>query len=56
LVLGGYQEQSLLFQYVVRVDHEVKMAEFERWLERPGGSPREAIDRQRIRAILGMAA
>lgn len=38
----------------VRVDHEVKMADFERWLERPGRSPREVIDRQRIRAILGM--
>ena len=39
----------------VRVDHDVKMADFERWLERTGGSPREVIDRQRIRAILGMA-
>jgi len=38
----------------VRVDHDVKMADFERWLERTGGSPREVIDRQRIRAILGM--
>lgn len=38
----------------VRVDHEVKMSDFERWLEKPGGSPREMIDRQRIRAILGM--
>ena len=39
----------------VRVEHEVKMADFERWLERPSRSPRETIDRQRIRAILGMA-
>ena len=39
----------------VRVDHEVKMADFERWLEKSGGSPREVIDRQRIRAIPGMA-
>lgn len=39
----------------VRVDHDVKMADFERWLEKTGGSPREVIDRQRIRAILGMA-
>ena len=38
----------------VRVDHEVKMVDFERWLEKPGGSPREVIDRQRIRGILGM--
>jgi hypothetical protein len=38
----------------VRVDHEVKMGDFERWLEKPGGSPREVVERQRIRAILGM--
>ncbi|MGC2769686.1 MAG: hypothetical protein WB607_29600 [Candidatus Acidiferrum sp.] len=38
----------------VRVDHEVKMADFERWLEKPGKSPREVVERQRIRAILGM--
>lgn len=36
----------------VRVEHEVKMIEFKRWLERPGGSPREVGQRQRIRAIL----
>ena len=35
-----------------RVEHEVKMIEFRRWLERPGGSPREVGQRQRIRAIL----
>ena len=39
----------------VRVEHEVRMADFERWLERPSQSPRETVDRQRIRAILGMA-
>jgi hypothetical protein len=38
----------------VRVDYEVKMADFERWLEKPGKSPREVVERQRIRAILGM--
>jgi hypothetical protein len=38
----------------VRVDHEVKMGDFERWLEKPGGSSREVIERQRIRAILGI--
>jgi hypothetical protein len=32
-----------------RIDHEVKMADFERWLEKTGGSPREVIDRKRIR-------
>jgi hypothetical protein len=38
----------------VRVEHEVKVADFTRWLERPGRSPREVIERQRIRSILGM--
>jgi hypothetical protein len=30
------------------VDHQVKMADFERWLEKPGGTPREVVERQRI--------
>ena len=38
----------------VRVEHQVKLMDFTRWLERRGGSPREMSDRQRIRAILGM--
>src|ERR1700758_5384293 len=37
----------------VRVEHEVKLMDFTKWLERAGGSPREVSDRQRIRAILG---
>lgn len=38
----------------VRVEHEVKLMDFTRWLDRTGGSPREASDRRRIRSILGM--
>jgi hypothetical protein len=38
----------------VRVEHEVKIKDFTTWLERPGRSPRDIIDRQKIRAILGM--
>jgi hypothetical protein len=38
----------------VRVEHEVKLMDFTKWLERAGGSPREVSDRHRIRAILGM--
>jgi hypothetical protein len=34
----------------VRVEHEVKLIEFTKWLERDGGSPRETSDRKRIRA------
>src|SRR5258708_28676594 len=40
----------------VRVEHEVKMMDFTKWLERKGGSPREVSDRQRIREILGIPA
>src|ERR1700683_5535385 len=39
----------------VRVEHAVKMIDFKKWLEKPGGSPREVGQRQRIRAILGTA-
>ena len=37
----------------VRVEHEVKLKDFTNWLERKGGSPREASERHRIRSILG---
>ena len=35
----------------VRVEHQVKIADFMKWLERPGRTPH----RLRIRAILGMS-
>jgi hypothetical protein len=38
----------------VRVEHEVKIRDFTKWLEKTGGSPREISERQRIRSILGM--
>src|SRR5260221_13671242 len=38
----------------VRVEHEVKLLDFTKWVDRAGGSAREMSDRQRIRAILGM--
>jgi hypothetical protein len=38
----------------VRIDHEVRLGDFTKWLERSGGSPREISDRRRIRTILGM--
>ena len=38
----------------VRVEHQVKIADLMKWLERPGRTPREITQRQRIRAILGM--
>jgi hypothetical protein len=39
----------------VRIEHEVKLMEFTKWLERDGASPRETSDRNRIRAILGIS-
>ena len=38
----------------VPVEHEVKIMDFTKWLDRNGGSPREITDRKRIRSILGM--
>jgi len=38
----------------VRVEHEIKLQDFTKWLEKAGGSPREVTDRNRIRSILGM--
>jgi hypothetical protein len=40
----------------VRVEHQVKIADFMKWLERPGRSPHEVSQRHNIRAILGMSA
>jgi hypothetical protein len=39
----------------IRAEHEVRLADFLKWLEKSGGSPREVSDRHRIRSILGMA-
>jgi hypothetical protein len=36
----------------VRVEHQVKLGDFTKWLERTGGSPRDVSQRQRIRSIL----
>jgi hypothetical protein len=38
----------------VRVEHEVQIGNFTKWLERTGGSPREVSERYKIRSILGM--
>jgi hypothetical protein len=38
----------------VPVEHCVTVGDFTRWLERKGGSPREVMDRDRVRAILGL--
>jgi len=38
----------------VPVEHQVKVIEFTKWLERTAGSPRDVVQRQKIRSILGM--
>jgi hypothetical protein len=38
----------------VPVQHEVRLQDFTKWLEKPGGSPREVSQRWEIRKILGM--
>lgn len=38
----------------VAVEHEVRLMDFTKWLDRTCGSPRESSDRKRIRSILGM--
>jgi hypothetical protein len=38
----------------VPVEHEVRLMDFTKWLDRTGGSPREMSDRRRIKSILGM--
>ena len=37
----------------VQIEHAVKLIDFKNWLDKPGGSPREVTQRQRVRAILG---
>jgi hypothetical protein len=37
----------------VPVEHSVKMLEFNTWLRRPGRTPKERMDRVRVREILG---
>jgi hypothetical protein len=39
----------------VRVEHQVRLQDFTRWIEKAGGSPRDVSDRNRIRSILGMS-
>ena len=38
----------------VRVEHEVRLVDFTKWLESVGGSARELGNRHKIRSVLGM--
>jgi hypothetical protein len=53
----GVQQQGMVKVSVadVRVEHQVRLADFTQWLEKPGAkSPRELVQRKRARSILGM--
>jgi hypothetical protein len=39
----------------VRVEHEVRLMDFTKWVDKTGGSPREVSDGHRIRATYGRA-
>jgi hypothetical protein len=39
----------------IPVDHEVKLRDFTNWLDRRGNTPKEVMDRKKIRDILGLA-
>jgi hypothetical protein len=55
-LLGGPAEKRTVKVSVtdVRVEHEVKLGDFTKWLETRGRSPREVTQRQKVREILGM--
>jgi hypothetical protein len=54
--VAGFQQRIVKVSVAdVRVEHHVKLADFTQWLEKPGAkSPREMIQRQKLRSILGM--
>ena len=57
--IAGTQQQGMVRVSVadVRVEHQVRLADFTQWLEKPGAkSPRELVQRKRARSILGMPA
>jgi hypothetical protein len=36
----------------IPIEHDVRLTDFTRWLERKGGSPRETADRSRVKQLL----
>jgi hypothetical protein len=39
----------------IAVEHTVKLKDFTAWLDRKGNSPKEMMDRRKIREILGLS-
>jgi hypothetical protein len=56
--VAGFQQSIIKVSVAeVRVQHQVRLPDFIKWLERTNGrSPREIVQRQRLRSILGMPA
>ena len=55
--VAGFQQGIVKVSVAeVRVEHQVRLKDFTEWLNRPGRSPRDIIQRQKIRSILGMPA
>src|SRR5882757_9774342 len=53
--VAGFQQGIVKVSVTdVRVEHQVKLADFTQWLERKGGSPRDVFQRKKLRSILGM--
>src|SRR5260221_6257337 len=54
--VAGFQQGVVKVSVAdVRVEHQVKLADFTQWLEKPGAElPREMIQRHRLRSIVGM--
>jgi hypothetical protein len=40
----------------IPTEHSVKLQDFNAWLRKDGGTPREQTDRHRVRDILGLSA
>jgi hypothetical protein len=40
----------------IPIEHSVNLRDFNAWLRRDGGTPRERTDRHRVRDILGLSA
>jgi hypothetical protein len=38
----------------VPVEHQVQLRDFTKWLDRQGNTPRDVIDRKKIREIMGL--
>jgi len=55
--VAGFQQGVVKVSVAdVRVEHQVKLTDFTKWLERTNAaSPREIVQRQRARVILGMS-